>query len=855
LHGELGRQPQENERINAISALESDVHPHEDRRALTKEALKQAFLDDLFFVQGKFPALATPKDYYMALAYAVRDRMLHRWISTAAAYTEHGSRTVAYLSAEFLMGPHLGNNLINLGIYERVRECIGELGLNFDQLLDEEEEPGLGNGGLGRLAACFIESLATLEIPSLGYGIRYEFGIFQQDIVDGWQFEKTDKWLRYGNPWELARPEWAVEVKLGGHTECYVDGQHRNRVRWVPHKTVNGVPYDTPILGYLNNTANTLRLWKAEAPESFDFAVFNSGDYYGAVNQKVTSENLSKVLYPNDEQLRGKELRLEQQYFFVSCSLQDMLRILRVQKIPLEKFCDKFAVQLNDTHPAIAVAELMRLFVDEHAMPWDLAWSVTCRTFAYTNHTLLPEALERWPLQVFEKILPRHLQIIYEINLRFLDEVRIRFFGDEQRLARMSLIDESGERHVRMAHLACVGSHAINGVAELHSTLLKQDVLKDFYELWPQKFRNKTNGVTPRRWMILSNPRLADLITEAIGTRWPKDLSELQELEPLAQDAEFRRRWRAIKQANKARLAALACERTGISIDPGSMYDVQVKRIHEYKRQHLNVLHIVHLYRRIKADPGASIVPRTFIFGGKAAPGYHLAKLMIKLITAVGEVVNRDPDVRDRIKVVFLPNFSVKNAQHVYPAADLSEQISTAGKEASGTGNMKFSMNGALTIGTLDGANVEIRDEVGAENFFMFGLSTPEVYALKSQGYRPMDFYHGNPHLRDVADLIRSGFFSRGDADLFKPLIDGLINHDPYLLFADFQSYVDCQSQVSAAYEDVDRWTRMSILNTARSGRFSSDRSIREYCADIWRANSVPIHLLSQEEVRAGFVQ
>jgi starch phosphorylase len=838
-----------------ISALETDLHPHEDRRALTKEALKQAFLDDLFFVQGKFPALATPKDYYMALAYAVRDRMLNRWISTAAEYTQQGSRTVAYLSAEFLMGPHLGNNLINLGIYDRVKECIGELGLNFDQLLDEEEEPGLGNGGLGRLAACFIESLATLEIPSLAYGIRYEFGIFQQDIVDGWQFEKTDKWLRYGNPWELARPDWTVEVKLGGRTEQYIDDHDRARVRWVPHRTVNGVPYDTPILGYLSNTANTLRLWKAEAPESFDFAVFNSGDYYGAVNQKVTSENLSKVLYPNDEQVRGKELRLEQQYFFVSCSLQDMLRILRIQKIPLHQFCDKFAVQLNDTHPAIAVAELMRLLVDEHTLPWDQAWEVTRRTFAYTNHTLLPEALERWPLQVFEKILPRHLQIIYEINARFLDEVRLRFFGDEQRLARMSLIDESGERYVRMAHLACVGSHAINGVAELHSELLKQDVLRDFYELWPQKFRNKTNGVTPRRWMILSNPRLAALISQRIGTHWPKDLSQLHRLEPLADDAGFRDSWRAIKQNNKSRLAALALERTGIVIDPHSLFDVQVKRIHEYKRQHLNVLHIVHLYLQIKRDPQAEVVPRTFIFGGKAAPGYHLAKLMIKLITAVGETVNRDPDVRDRLKVVFLPNFSVKNAQHVYPAADLSEQISTAGKEASGTGNMKFSMNGALTIGTLDGANVEILDEVGAENFFLFGLSTPQVYALKASGYRPRDYYEANPHLREVIDLLRSGFFSRGDGDMFKPLLDGLMNHDPYLLFADFQSYVECQSLVSAAYRDVGRWTRMSILNAARSGKFSSDRSIREYCEDIWKVKSVPIHLLSQEEVRAGFVQ
>ena len=817
--------------------------------------MKQAFLDDLFFVLGKFPALATPKDYYMALAYAVRDRMLNRWISTAAEYTLRGSRTVAYLSAEFLMGPHLGNNLINLGIYDRVKECIGELGLNFDELLDEEEEPGLGNGGLGRLAACFIESLATLEIPSLAYGIRYEFGIFQQEIVDGWQLEKTDKWLRYGNPWELARPDWTVEVKLGGHTELYVDDRERSRVRWVPHRTVNGVPYDTPILGYLSNTANTLRLWKAEAPESFDFAVFNSGDYYGAVNQKVTSENLSKVLYPNDEQVRGKELRLEQQYFFVSCSLQDMLRILRIQKIPLHRFCDKFAVQLNDTHPAIAVAELMRLLVDEHTLPWDQAWEVTRRTFAYTNHTLLPEALERWPLHVFEKILPRHLQIIYEINARFLDEVRLRFFGDEQRLARMSLIDESGERYVRMAHLACVGSHAINGVAELHSELLKQDVLRDFHELWPQKFRNKTNGVTPRRWMILSNPRLAELITHRIGTEWPKNLSQLRRLEPLAEDPAFRDAWLAIKQNNKSRLAALTVERTGIVIDPHSLFDVQVKRIHEYKRQHLNVLHIVHLYLQIKRDPRADVVPRTFIFGGKAAPGYTLAKLMIKLITAVGETVNRDPDVRDRLKVVFLPNFSVKNAQAVYPAADLSEQISTAGKEASGTGNMKFSMNGALTIGTLDGANVEILDEVGADNFFLFGLSTPQVYAAKASGYRPRDYYDANSNLREVVDLLYSGFFSRGDGDMFKPLLDGLMNHDPYLLFADFQSYVDCQQLVAAAYRDVHRWNRMSILNAARSGKFSSDRSIREYCDDIWKVNSVPIHLLSQEEVRAGFVQ
>jgi glycogen phosphorylase len=819
----------------------------DERTALSKEALKSAFLDDLYYVQGKFPALATRHDYYMALAFAVRDRMLQRWISTAAVYTKQASRTVAYLSAEFLMGPHLGNNLINLGILDRVTQCMTELGLNVEELLQQEEEPGLGNGGLGRLAACFIDSLATLEVPSVGYGIRYEFGIFSQEIIDGWQVEKTDKWLRYGNPWELVRPEWAVEVKLGGGTEQYTDEYNRLRVRWVPHKTVIGVPYDTPILGYHTNTANTLRLWRSEAPESFDFAIFNSGDYYGAVNQKVASENLSKVLYPNDEQLRGKELRLEQQYFFVSCSLQDMLRILRTQKLPTEKFHEKFAVQLNDTHPAIAIAELMRLLVDEAVMSWAAAWSVTGKTFAYTNHTLLPEALERWPLELFGRLLPRHLQIIYEINAQFLEEVRIRFLGDEARIARMSLIDESGERYVRMAHLACVGSHAINGVAELHSELLKRDVLKDFYEMWPQKFSNKTNGVTPRRWMVLSNPQLSDLITEHIGADWIKDLSQLRALEPLADNAEFRARWRAIKQHNKQGLAALARERTGVALDPNSLFDILVKRIHEYKRQHLQVLHIVSLYHSIKSNPGIEVQPRSFIFGGKAAPGYHLAKLMIKLITAVGDVVNRDPDVRDRLKVVFLPNFNVTNGQRIYPAADLSEQISTAGKEASGTGNMKFSMNGALTIGTLDGANIEIREQVGADNFFLFGLSTPQVYALKSQGYRPMDYYNGNQGLRDVIDLIRSGFFSRGDSELFRPLVDGLLYQDPYLLLADYQSYIDCQAKVSAAYGDEERWTRMSILNTARSGKFSSDRTIREYCADIWRVKSVPIQLLTHE--------
>ncbi len=827
----------------------------EDRTALGKEAIKTAFLDDLFYMQGKFPGLATKRDYYLALAYAVRDRMLQRWISTAANYTKHGSRTVAYLSAEFLMGPHLGNNLIILGIYDRVKEGITDLGLNFDELLAEEAEPGLGNGGLGRLAAFFIDSLATLEVPSLGYGIRYEFGIFRQEIVDGWQVEKTDKWLSYGNPWELMRPEWTVDVYFGGTVDHYTDANHNLRVRWLPERIVNGVPYDTPILGYLSNTANTLRLWRAEAPESFDFAIFNSGDYYGAVNQKVISENLSKVLYPNDDQLRGKELRLEQQYFFVSCSLQDMMRILRTQKIPVERFHEKFAVQLNDTHPAIAIPELMRLLVDVYLLPWAESWQVTCKSFGYTNHTLLPEALERWPLEVFGKILPRHLEIIYEINARFLDEVRIRFLGDEGRISRLSLIDESGERYVRMAHLACVGSHAINGVAQLHSDLLKTDLLRDFYDLWPQKFSNKTNGVTPRRWMLLGDPKLSALITDHIGDGWVKDMSKLRALEPLAEDAAFRGRWRQIKQSNKGDFAALAMHDTGIVIDVNTMFDVLVKRNHEYKRQHLQVLHIVSLYHAIKSNPSLQIQPRTFIFGGKAAPSYRLAKLIVKLINSVGDVVNRDPDVNGRLKVMFLPNFGVTNGQRLYPAADLSEQISTAGKEASGTGCMKFCMNGAVTIGTLDGANIEIRTEVGEENFFLFGLSTPEVYALKARGYQPMDYYNGNQRLRDVIDLIRGGFFSRGDTELFRPLIDGLLHQDPYMVLADFQSFVDCQEKVSQAYGDTERWTRMSILNTARSGKFSSDRTIREYCAQIWDAGAVPIELFTHADVRAGLMQ
>ncbi len=827
------------------SALESKpiIQVEDDRTGLSIEKLKRAFLDNLFYVQGKFPGIATKNDCYMALAYTVRDRLFKRWIDTAETYTNKGSRTVCYLSAEFLMGPHLGNNLINLGIYDQVKQAIEELGLDFDELLEQEEEPGLGNGGLGRLAACYLDSMASLEIPSLGYGIRYEFGIFEQKIQNGWQVEITDKWLHFGNPWDVARPEWSVEVKLGGHTEAYIDERDRYRVRWIPFQVVKGIPYDTPILGYKVNTANTLRLWAAEAPESFDFEAFNSGDYLKAVQAKMTSENLSKVLYPNDNVSQGKKLRLAQQIFFVSCSLQDMIRIMKGQKIPLEKFHEKFVIQLNDTHPSIAVAELMRLLIDEHEMEWDRAWKIVTHTFAYTNHTLLPEALEKWPLGLFGELLPRHLEIIYEINSRFLDDVRIKFPDDFDRVGRMSLIDESGDRYIRMANLACVGSFAINGVAQLHTELLQKDVLHDFYQMYPEKFNNKTNGITPRRFMVLSNPQLCQLIHSKIGDSWVKNLDELRQLEAFVDEPEFCQEFRRIKQAIKQDLAAYIKGKSGIEVDPNSMFDIQAKRFHEYKRQHLNALHIITLYNRIKANPDIDITPRTFLFGGKAAPGYYIAKLIIKLINSIGDVVNRDPDVRGRLKVVFLEDYSVKFAQRVYPAADLSEQISTAGKEASGTGNMKFALNGALTIGTLDGANVEIREEVGEENFFLFGLTAEEVYAKKAQGYDPMYYYNTDPELKLALDRISSGFFSHGDPNLFKPLLDTLLYRDEYMLLADYRSYIECQEKVSQAYRDVENWTKMTILNVARMGKFSSDRSIWDYCQDIWKIQPVTIEL------------
>jgi starch phosphorylase len=805
------------------------------RSGLTASEIKQAFRDNLRCGLGRLEGVATKHDLYVALALTVRDRLLERTVESLQTYGGADARRVAYLSAEFLPGPHLANNLLNLGITEQTREALSALGYNLDDILAQEEEPGLGNGGLGRLASCYMDALASVEVPAIGYGIRYEFGIFDQVIRDGWQQEITDKWLRFGNPWEIARPEISYAIKFGGRTETFSDDQGRFRVRWLPETEVKGVAYDTPIAGYRVDTCNILRLWKAEAVESFDFAAFNHGDYYRAVLDKVASENITKVLYPNDEVDVGKELRLKQQFFFTSCSLHDMLRIHALLGGTPATFHEKWAVQLNDTHPALAVAELMRLLVDEHGLGWEEAWRVTRATFAYTNHTLLPEALEKWSVNLFGTLLPRHLEIVYEINRRFLDEARKKFPGDDARLARLSLIDETGPRYVRMAHLACVGSHMVNGVARLHSELLKQTVLRDFADLWPEKFCNVTNGVTPRRFVALSNPGLTQLITTRIGDGWLKDLNQLRKLEPLAEDADFQQQWRDVKLANKRRLAALIEERTGIKVAPESLFDVQVKRIHEYKRQHLAALHILTLFLRLLRDPKADVPARTFIFGGKAAPGYFMAKRIIKLINSIGEIVNIDSAVRDRLKVVYFPDFNVTNAQFIYAAANLSEQISTAGKEASGTGNMKFALNGALTIGTLDGANVEIREEVGAENFFLFGLTADEVEELKQSGYRPRDYYQQNSTLREVIDFIASGALGRGDAELFRPIVENLLDQDRFLLLADYQPYIDAQEQVSALWRDSKAWTQKSILNTARMGKFSSDRSIRDYCERVWK--------------------
>ncbi len=826
-----------------------DIKIEDDRTGTGVETFKRAFLDNLFYVQGKNVNAATKNDLYFALSYTIRDRILHRWLNTQKEYWEQNVRAVGYLSAEYLVGPHLSNSLINTGFFKNVHQAMSELGVDLDMLIVQEEEPGLGNGGLGRLAACFLDSMATLDIPAIAYGIRYEFGIFDQEIQDGWQVEITDKWLRYGNPWEICKPENAVSVFFRGRTEKKYDEHGVLRVTWIPDEIVTGIPYDTPILGFQTNTAATLRLWKSDAEMSFDLHSFNRGDYYGAVDKKINSENISKVLYPNDHEREGKELRLKQQYFFVSCSLQDAIRIHLNRGNSIDTFHEKFVLQLNDTHPAVAVAELMRLLLDVHNLSWEHAWEITTKSLAYTNHTLLPEALEKWSVDLFQSLLPRLMEIVYEINYRFMNEVKDKV--DESTLGRLSIIDDSGGKSVRMANLAAYGCFSINGVAELHTELLKKSVLKDFYELWPGRFNNKTNGVTPRRWLMLINPKLCGLINDAIGRDWQNDLMQLKNLEKYAEDPGFLSAWRTSRLEAKQRLADYIKGQQGIRVNPDSLFDIQAKRIHEYKRQHLNVLHVIHLYNKIKENPDIDIVPRTFIFSGKAAPAYHLAKLIIKLINNVGQVVNNDPEVKGRLKVIFLPDFNVTNSQRIYPAADLSEQISTAGKEASGTGNMKFTMNGALTIGTLDGANVEIMKEVGEKNFFLFGNTVDENNALWGKGYRPRDYYEVDPDLKKCLDMISLDYFSGGQKGLFWPIVDQLLDFDPYLVLPDFRSYIKQQKKVSEIYPDWKRWNTMSVINTANVGKFSSDRTIQQYCQDIWKVDPVKIEIPGYNQLRA----
>ena len=807
----------------------------------TVPAFTQLLLDNLYHTHGQAVQSASAQDGYMALSYSVRYFLVERWRKTTEAQYRANPKFVYYFSAEYLPGKQLARNMLYTDTMSVARAALAAHDLNVDDFIDLDIEPGLGNGGLGRLASCFLDSLATLDIPAVGYGIRYEYGIFKQMFRDGWQVEKPDGWLMYGNPWEFPQSDEMVMVGFGGTVESSTDDAGNACSRWLPKYQVLGEPCTVLVPGYATETVNILRLWRARATEEFDFQLFDIGDYVKAVEQKVYSENISKVLYPNDETYQGKRLRLQQQYFFVACSLHDIIRRFHLKNDDWDLFPQKVVIQLNDTHPVIAIAELMRILVDQYGLDWDRAWQIARDTFAYTCHTLLPEALEKWPVDLLEHCLPRHLQIIYDINYRFLEEVRSRFPGDEQRVARMSIIEETPRRQIRMAHLATVGSFAVNGVAELHSRLLREQTLRDFADLWPDHFQNKTNGVTPRRFVQLANPRLATLITSTIGADWLTDLDQLQQLEDYAEDAAFLTAWRDIKQANKVALTEYLEKSIQQHFHPDSILDVMAKRLHEYKRQLLKAMHIIWLYQRIKANPKLVVAPRTFLFGAKAAPGYHLAKLIIKLIHNIGTVVNPDPDVQGRLKVVFPANYNVSMAERFYPAADLSEQISLAGKEASGTGNMKFALNGALTIGTLDGANVEIRERVGAANFFLFGLSVDEVAALRQRGYNPMLYYQQNTDLRNVIDAIATGGFSNGDMKLFQPLVDALLFHDQFMLLADFQAYVDCCEAAAEAYQAPDRWTRMSILNTARCGFFSSDRTIRQYCDDIWRVDSLRV--------------
>ena len=808
-----------------------------DRDTLGRDraALRKSIANRLVYSMGKNPVTATPRDWLHATSYAVRDRLIERWMDTMRGYYRRDAKRVYYLSMEFLTGRMLANSLLNTGLYGACREALVDLEVEYEGIRDGEDDAALGNGGLGRLAACLLDSMATLSLPGYGYGIRYEFGLFFQSIERGAQVEQPDTWLRYGNPWELPRPEVLFTVNFGGKTVAFTDEHGRRRCHWVDTESVMAMAYDTPVPGYGTHTVNNMRLWSAKASRDFDLQYFNEGNYIKAVEQKTESEKLSKVLYPDDSTHLGRELRFKQQYFFVSASLQDILRRFLTDHSDFNELPDRVAIQLNDTHPSIAIPELMRLLVDIHGLDWDHAWGICRRTFAYTNHTLMPEALETWPVSLVERLLPRHMEIIYDINHRLLERVRRVYPGDVERVRRMSIVDEVADRRVRMAHLACVGSHRINGVSEIHTELMRTTIFADFDRLWPEAIVNVTNGITPRRWLHQANPGLSALITEHTGSGWIADLSELKHLVPLARDASFRARFRDVKRANKVRLSRLIGARCGMAVDPGSLFDVQIKRIHEYKRQLLNLLHIVTRYNRIRDGRTERLAPRTVIFAGKAAPSYSAAKLIIRLVHGVADVVNHDPAVGDLLKVVFIPNYNVSNAELIVPACDLSEQISTAGTEASGTGNMKLALNGALTIGTLDGANIEIRREVGEGNMFIFGLRADEIAERRASGYDPIGIARANPELQRVLDMVAGGYFSPESPTLFRSLVDRVMGGgDHFFVLADYAAYVECQESVDALFREPDEWAARAILNVAGMGAFSSDRTVLEYARHIW---------------------
>ena len=814
--------------------------PELDHPTLDAESIRRSLYNRLIYTIGKDPITATDRDWYYAVAAVVRERIIERWMETMRSYYVDDRKRVYYLSMEFLMGRTMSNSMLNICSEKEFHDAftaLKDMGLKPENLREMEPDAALGNGGLGRLAACFLDSMATMGVPGYGYGIRYEYGMFHQGIEDGQQVEHPDNWLRYGNPWEFPRPEVLYQVKFHGRVVDFADEHGQKRHQWVDTDDVMARAYDYPIPGFDTGTVNNMRLWAAKASRDFDLKYFNEGNYIRAVEDKNDSENLSKVLYPDDTTEMGRELRLKQQYFFVCASLQDMLYRFEKSGTSLDNLPEKVAIQLNDTHPSIAVAELMRILTDQHHLDWARAWSITTRTFAYTNHTLMPEALETWPVPLFERVLPRHLQIIYEINHRFMKDVMHHYPGDPALWQRMSIIDEGHGKRVRMAHLAIVGSHKVNGVAAIHTRLMKETIFADFHRLWPDKIVNMTNGVTQRRWLNQANPGLSHLITRHIGNGWLKNLDQLRQLTPLAADTDFCNAFVRVKHDNKVRLASMIEHRLGIKVDPSSLFDVQIKRMHEYKRQLLNVLHVITLYNRIRA--GENPPPRTVIFGGKAAPGYYMAKLIIRLINNVADIVNHDAQVRDRLKVVFIPNYDVSTAEIIIPAADLSEQISTAGTEASGTGNMKLALNGALTIGTLDGANVEIRNEVGPDNIFIFGMTADEVAQTRSKGYNPWDFYDSNADLRQTLNMLRDGYFSPEDRERFKPVFDALTYHgDHYMLLADYASYIACQEKVGQLFGDPHAWTQKAILNVAGMGQFSSDRTIGQYAKTIW--NVIP---------------